>query len=133
MIQKRLIRPDRLRRVPPSFNWVDHRLARDHYFERCDCVSLALYLFLVTVSDARGLSYYSEASLCRRLQIDPLELSAARTQLQKAGLVAFAKPLYQVLSLDPETPPPGANAVPRAGQPLSAADILKRLAQGGGL
>ena len=37
MIQKRFIRPERLRQVPPSFNWVDHRLVRDHYIERCDC------------------------------------------------------------------------------------------------
>lgn len=128
MIQKRLIRPDRLRQVPPSFNWVDHRLVRDHYIDRCDCTSLALYLFLVTVSDVQGLSYYSDASVCRRLKIDPLQLSAARSQLEKNGLIAFHKPLYQVLGLDPVDP--GASAQ-RAGQTLSAADILKRLAQGG--
>lgn len=132
MIQKQLIRPDRLRQVPPSFNWVDHRLVRDHYIERCDCTSLALYLFLVTVSDAQGLSYYSDASLCRRLKIDPLQLSAARMRLEKADLIAFRKPLYQVLSLDPATPPQASDAAERTGQTLSAADILKRLAQGGG-
>jgi len=132
MIQKRLLRPDRLRQVPPSFNWVDHRLVRDHYIERCDCLSLALYLFLVTVADVQGLSYYSDVSLCRRLKIDALQLSAARTQLEKAGLIAFAKPLYQVLSLEPATLPPGADSAPRAGQALSAADLLKRLMQGGG-
>lgn len=128
MIQKRPIRPDRLRQVPPSFNWVDHRLVRDHYIERCDCTSLALYLFLVTVSDVQGLSYYSDASLCRRLKIDPLQLSAARSQLEKAGLIAYRKPLYQVLSLDPE---PQAATEQRTGQTLSAADILKRITQGG--
>jgi len=131
MIQKRPIRPERLRQVPPSFNWIDHRLVRDHYIERCDCVSLALYLFLVTVSDAQGLSYYSDASVCRRLKIDPLQLSAARSQLERAGLIAYRKPLYQVLSLDAATGPatPGAQ---RVGQTLCAADILQRLAQGGG-
>jgi hypothetical protein len=117
--------------VPPSFNWVDHRLVRDHYLERCDCTSLALYLFLVTVSDVQGLSYYSDASVCRRLRIDPLQLSAARAQLEKAGLVAFEKPLYQVLSLDAGALPPAPGNAPRAGQTLSAADILKRLSQGG--
>lgn len=132
MIQKRLLRPDRLRQVPPSFNWVDHRLVRDHYLDRCDCTSLALYLFLVTVSDAQGLSYYSEASVCRRLKIDPLQLSAARVQLEKAGLIAFRKPLYQVLALDPVDGPATPGVEPRAGQTLSAADILKRIVQGGG-
>jgi hypothetical protein len=129
MIQKRLIRPDRLRQVPPSFNWVDHRLVRDHYLDRCDCTSLALYLFLVTVSDVQGLSYYSDASVCRRLKIDPFQLSVARSQLEKTGLIAFQKPLYQVLCLDRVDP---VDSAQRAGQTLSAADILKRLTQGGG-
>ena len=78
MIQKRLLRPERLRQVPPSFNWVDHRLVRHDYLDRCDAPRLALYLFLVTVADAQGLSYYSDASPCRQLKMDPLQLSAAR-------------------------------------------------------
>lgn len=131
MIQKRLLRPDRLRQVPPSFNWVDHRLVREGYLERCDCTALALYLFLITVSDVQGLSYYSDASLCRRLKIDPLQLSNARAQLEKAGLVAYHKPLYQVLSLEPAPLAP-APAAERAGQTLSVADIFKRLNPGGG-
>jgi len=133
MIQKRLLRPDRVRQVPPSFNWVDHRLVRDRHLDRCDCTALALYLFLVTVSDAQGLSYYSDASLCRRLKIDPFQLSAARQQLEHAELVAYRKPLYQVLSLDPTAAPAPANSTPepRAGQVQSAADILKRVLQGG--
>lgn len=131
MIRKRLLRPDRLREVPPSFNWVDHRLVGDGYIERCDCTALALYLFLVAVSDVQGLSFYSEASLCRRLKIDPLQLANARAQLERAGLVAYRKPLYQVLSLEPGALPPEAPAE-RAGQTLSVADIFKRLAPGGG-
>ena len=128
MIQKRLLRSDRLRQVPPSFNWIDHRLVRDHHLERCDCTALALYLFLVTVADVQGLSYYSDASVGRRLKLDPLQLSAARSQLEGTGLIAFHKPLYQVLSLDPGEV---AGSTQRAGQTLSAADILKRLMQGG--
>lgn len=131
MIQKRLLRPDRLRQVPPSFNWVDHRLVRDGYIERCGCTALALYLFLITVSDVQGLSYYSEASLCRRLKIDPLQLASARSQLENAGLVAYCKPLYQVLSLEPP-PLSSAPAAERAGQTLSVADLFKRLTPGGG-
>jgi hypothetical protein len=131
MIQKRLLRPDRLRQVPPSFNWVDHRLVRDHYLERCDCAALALYLFLVIVSDVQGLSYYSDASICRRLKIDLLQLANARAQLEKAGLVAYGKPLYQVLSLEPATLSP-SDPAERAGQTLSLADIFKRLTPGGG-
>jgi hypothetical protein len=131
MIEKRLIRPDRVRQVPPSFNWVDHRLVRERYIERCDCTALALYLFLVTVSDVQGLSYYSDASICRRLKIEPLHLSAARRQLEHADLIAYRQPLYQVLSLESGAPIV-ASSQPRTGQTQSAADILKRILQGGG-
>jgi len=131
MIHKQLIRPDRVRQVPPSFNWVDHRLVRDNHIKGCDCTSLALYLFLVTVSDVQGLSYYSDAAICRRLTIDPLQLSSARRQLEKADLIAFRKPLYQVLSLDCPAMA-GSATEKRAEQVQSAADILRRVLQGGG-
>jgi hypothetical protein len=131
MIHKQLIRPDRVRQVPPSFSWVDHRLVRDHHIDRCDCTSLALYLFLVTVSDVQGLSYYSDTAICRRLKIDSLQLSSARSQLERADLIAFRKPLYQVLSLDPAALSVSVPQ-PRAEQVQSAADILKRVFQAGG-
>lgn len=130
MIHKRILRPDRLRRVPPSFSWVDHRLVRHNYISRCDCPALALYLFLITVSDVEGLSYYSQAALCRYLKLKPEELTPARVQLQQADLIAYQKPLYQVLSLEePSTPAAGASE--RSGQCQSAADILRRALQGG--
>jgi hypothetical protein len=130
MIHKQLIRPDRLRQVPPGFNWVDHCLVREGYIQRCDCPSLALYLFLVTVSDVQGLSYYSDTAICRRLKMDSVQLSAARRQLEQADLIAYRKPLYQVLSLDP-VPPPTALPEKRAQQVQSVADILKRALEGG--
>lgn len=98
---KRLLNPERLRKVPPQFSWIDHRLAQENYFTRCDYSAWTLYLFLVSVADAEGLSYYSDASLMRRLKMDALQLSAGRHQLLQAGLIAYEKPLYQVLSLDP--------------------------------
>jgi hypothetical protein len=51
------------------------------------------------------LSYYSDQAICRRLGIEPATLAAARLHLQKADLIAYQKPLYQVLSLeDPSSP-----------------------------
>lgn len=125
MIEKRLIRPERLRQVPASFSWLDHRLVRHNYMARCDCSALALYLFLVTVADAQGLSYYSDASVCRRLNFKPEELQGARHQLEQADLIAYRKPLYQVLSL----PEPSASTLPASspsGQSQSVAEILRR-------
>ena len=101
MIKKRPIYPQRLRRVPSQFSWVDHRLVRDRHIESCSHPALALYLFLVTVADQEGLSYYSDASVMSRLGMDAQTLSSARQNLIQEGIVAYEDPMYQVLSLDP--------------------------------
>ncbi len=131
-MKKHLIRPDRLRQVPTGFSWVDHRLVRQNYIERCDCVDLALYLFLITVSDAQGLSYYSDQAICRRLQIEPAALTSARVHLQKAELVAYQKPLYQVLSLEQASEAAASPASPRTEAVQSISQILGRALKGGG-
>jgi len=100
-MKKHVLCPERLRKVPPQFSWVDHRLVRENYFTRCEHSAWALYLFLVSVADVDGLSYYSDASLMRRLKLDPVQLSASRQQLLQVGLIAYEKPLYQVLNLEP--------------------------------
>jgi hypothetical protein len=105
MVVKRLLCPERVRRLPARFSWVDQRLVRDRHIERCDAKAAALYLMLVTVGDAQGLSYYSDAALSRCLSLDPPRLIRARADLIRAGLIAYARPLYQVLALDP--PPAG--------------------------
>jgi hypothetical protein len=131
MINKRPLRPDRLRQIPTSFSWVDHRLVRQNYLQRCDCPALALYLLLVTVGDVQGLSYYSDRSICHRLKLDLAQLAAARALLQKADLVVHQKPLYQVLSLESGLEPtPDAGA--RHQQSLSVAQILRRALEPGG-
>src|SRR5260370_12530212 len=104
MIIKRLLRPNRARQIPSTFSWVDHRLIRQHHRRACDHRAWALYLFLVTVGDAQGLSYYSDAAIGRQLKLDLLQLAAARQQLEQAQLIAYQKPLYQVLALPESTP-----------------------------
>ena len=117
-MEKRVLNPERLRKVPPQFSWIDHRLVQENYFVRCDHSAWALYLFLTSVADAQGLSYYSDASLMRRLTMDPLALAASRQQLVQAGLIAYEKPLCQVLSLEP------ADA-PRSG-PIRVGELLRQ-------
>ncbi len=97
---KRLLCRERVRRVPSQFSWVDQRLVRERHIERCDVQALALYLFLVTVADAQGLSYYSDATLARSLSMDGARLGQGRADLIRAGLIAYERPLYQVLALD---------------------------------
>ncbi|MGH8611318.1 MAG: hypothetical protein ACREVF_05095 [Burkholderiales bacterium] len=102
---KRVLRPEALRRIPRQFSWIDQRLVSNHHIERCDAAALALYLFLVTVADAQGLSYYGEAKLTKSLSMPAAQLQKARADLIRLNLIAYAAPLYQVLALDPPAPP----------------------------
>lgn len=113
-MDKRPIAPAKLRRVPQQFSWVDQRLVRERYIDQLSPHACALYLFLVTVADAQGLSYYADPSLGQRLSMTSTELHQARQALITRGLLAYQRPLYQVLALDAaprEVPPrvaPGA-------------------------
>jgi len=123
--------PKRRRRIPPQFSWVDHRLVRDGHIEGRSAEALALYLFLVTVADADGLSWYSEPVLCRSLSWVLATLRHVRDELRSAGLVAYRKPLYQVLDLSPELVTHKRAEQGRAGEAVAIGDILKGLAAGG--
>jgi len=123
--------PKRRRRIPPQFSWVDHRLIRDGHIKGRSVEALALYLFLVTVSDADGLSWYSEAALCRMLSWTPPQLRQARRELCEADLLAYRKPLYQVLDLSPvpimlKRPDRGGT-----GEAVAISEILQGLMTGG--
>lgn len=85
--------------MPAQFSWVDQRLVRDRHLDHLDVYAAALYLFLVTVADAQGLSWYGDISMAARLSIDEIRLRHARDDLIRAGLLAYARPLHQVLAL----------------------------------
>lgn len=126
MTHKILLLPDRQRQIPASFSWVDHRLIRQNRLRDCEPVAWALYLFLVTVADVQGLSYYSDVSASRTLKIDPLQLARARQQLVRCDLIAYRRPLYQVLALED----PGTPSSERSGEVQSVADLLKKVMGG---
>jgi len=120
------IYPHMIRRVPDQFSWVDHRLVRERYIDSLSNSAAALYLFLVTVSDARGMSYYGDASLKKRLDMNEDMLGKAREALVEQRLIAFRKPLYQVLALDHRREP-----VVVTGEPCSMSQILRQMMGGG--
>lgn len=99
MIQKEIINLGRRRKLPEGFGWVDHRLVRENWLEKFSSESLALYLFLVTVGDEDGVSWYSNETVCRKLNFGAEILRSARHELVGGGLVAYKKPHYQVLEL----------------------------------
>lgn len=130
MTRKQLICRQRLRTLPSQFSWLDQRLVRDGYIDRCDHKALALYLFLVTVADAQGLSYYADATVSKRLSLQQASLQRARQSLIEAQLIAYQAPLYQVLALDgarSSVPEQQSASVPRTqtNRPMALAELLK--------
>ncbi len=131
MIKKRLLIPGRVRRIPAHFSWIDHRLVRHELLRQCDSAAWALYLVTAAVADAQGLSYYSDASMSRMLHLEFAQLEQARRQLVDADVLAYEKPLYQVLDL---REPQAVMAVEqRIKEPLSAGQILQRILSHGGV
>ena len=96
---KRPIDPQRIRPIPHQFAPLDRRLVSQHYVRRMNLEQIALYTFLACVSDAEGLSFYSEERLCRELGLSLHGLWDARDALVAAGLLLYRRPVYQLLEL----------------------------------
>jgi hypothetical protein len=128
-MQKRPLCLHKLRKVPKQFSWVDQRLVRDGHIDQLSHEACTLYLFLVTVADAQGLRFYSEQSLCQRLSMTPAVLRQARQALIVCALVAYQRPLYQVLALDRDTMRPVAERLPPSGdeEPVDLKAVFKQI------
>ena len=105
MAIKRLLCPDRVRKIEGSFSWIDHRFVTEGFLLDLSMVEILLYFFLVAVSDRNGLSFYHDDRIASLLKIDLPALGKARQGLVRRSLLAYDPPLYQVLSLPPKPIP----------------------------
>ena len=94
--------PARVRTLPGHFAWIDHRL-RDRLRD-LSLAEIALLLFLHLAADKRGLSFWADATIARKLHLGEGDVVQARFRLVAKGLVAYRYPLYQILSLSDERP-----------------------------
>ena len=120
-VEKRPVVPDRIRKVPDGFSWVDRRFVRDGLIAPLSRAEIVLYFFLAAVADREGLSYYGDATLAALLKLTPGDLEGARRGLVAADLIAFARPLYQVLSI--------TSPASRGGGPSAIGEILRGLGE----
>jgi hypothetical protein len=127
-VSKRVLCPERLRRVSRPFGWVDVRLIREERLKGCSPTAWGLYLFWVTVADAQGLSYYSDTSVARRMGISLEAVATGRSELIRAGLVAYEAPLIQVLALD--RPEPSVRRPLPSAAGILLGDVMRSLAGG---
>lgn len=98
-MKKRILNRSRLRTIQGGFAFIPHRFIKDGFIKRLGPDELLLYLFLILVSDAYGLSYYGNSSICRLLGLNLSALERGRQILIDEDLIAFEAPLYQVLEL----------------------------------
>ena len=105
MILKRILCPQRLRKIEGSFGWIDHRFVTGGFLHELCAVEILLYFFLAAVSDRNGLSFYHDDRIASLLKIDLPALGKARETLIQRSLLAYDPPLYQVLSLPPRPVP----------------------------
>lgn len=99
MIKKEPLIPARVRKIEYPFGWIPHRFITNGYAGGCTREELLMYIFLTTVSDKSGLSFYGDKRICSVLGIDQQVLEDTRRILEAKGLIAYQKPLYQLLSL----------------------------------
>lgn len=99
MIKKRILNPDRIRRICGGFSFIPHRFLTDGFLASLRQDELLLYLFLVIVSDRNGLSYYSYDAICSLLQMGLDQYIDARNALMDKDLIVFDGTVFQVLEL----------------------------------
>jgi hypothetical protein len=105
MIKKKVLVPERIRRIEGGFSFIPHRFISDGFLTNLTQEELLLYLFLVLASDRYGLSFYSYDAICSLLQLSLDEYIEARDGLIEKDLIAYDGTLFQVLDL-PENPVP---------------------------
>ena len=103
MITKKILNPDRIRRIDGGFSFIPHRFLADGFLKSLSPPELLLYIFLVLAADRYGLSFYSYDRICSFLHLSVEQYIEARNGLIKKDLIAFDGTLFQVLEL-PATP-----------------------------
>jgi hypothetical protein len=118
MLDKRLLDPNRIRKIQGSFSWVDHRFITGGFLVDLSTIEILLYLFLVAVCDRNGISFYHQDKIASLLKIDLASLGKAREGLIHRFLLAYEPPLYQILSLParPVAPLPPEEIITRERQ-----------------
>jgi len=130
MIKKKILNPNRIRRIDGGFSFIPHRFLTDGFLSSLNPKELLLYFFLVLVSDRHGLSFYSYDAICSLLQLTLDDYRQARDSLIDKNLIVFDGTLFQVLELPlkPVDSSPSGPAVDSSQKDVPAAigDIISR-------
>jgi len=126
MIIKKIINPDRVRHVNGGFSFIPHRFLADGFLTSLSQQEVLLYFFLILASDRNGLSYYSNGSICKSLQLDIDAYLKARDGLLQKGLIAFDSTIFQVLELPPKPISPDLDRSPSAQRSSTISHLIRK-------
>jgi hypothetical protein len=85
-----------------SYSIIDHQILHGGYLYRLSHEAMALYLFLVTVGDHDGRSFYADINIMAILRFDDRQLDAARRELLRECLIDYRKPYWRVNNIQRE-------------------------------
>jgi hypothetical protein len=125
MITKRIINPQRIRRINGGFSFIPHRFLTGGFLSVLNADQLLLYFFLVIAGDNNGLSFYSYDSICNLLQMPLEQYLRARDSLIENDLIAFDGTIFQVLEL-----PATAPASKHRSRPLKLDALIEKTLKG---
>ena len=110
--------PKRVRKIPKSFAWIDHRLLRHGFLPVMSHEEQGLYLFLLLAGDRNAVSFYRKEKICQAVDLDFQQFEIARDRLITLDLIAFQpytvlspNGFYQVLPVNGQPPQFGADVV----------------------
>ncbi|TFH14230.1 MAG: hypothetical protein E4H02_10290 [Lentisphaerales bacterium] len=98
-VMKQPVDPERVRTMPKQFGAVDRRLVYRKHIRCMSTEQIALYVFLECVSDAEGLSFYSDERICEYLHFSLNGLWKDREGLVQGCFLLYSRPIYQLLNL----------------------------------
>ncbi|MEK7757419.1 MAG: hypothetical protein AAB385_09455 [Planctomycetota bacterium] len=113
------LEPCRIRYPKGAYGWVDLRMVTEGHLQALDPSSALTYLFLCTVGNREGISFWNRSRMARTLNLPVETVDAALRTLAGADLIAATERIVQVLPV----PVRGASqtAAPQATTPLPTA------------
>lgn len=99
------LEPRRVRRPRGAYGWVDLRAVTQGHLEKVGTAAALTYLFVCSVGDTAGLSFWSRERMGRILGLDEEVLQEALGKLVAADLIARQGQIVQVLPVPGSTAP----------------------------
>lgn len=91
------LEPRRVRYPKGAYGWTDLRIVTEGHLRGLGPEAALVYLFLCTVGNRAGISFWSRARIAQMLNLTPVQIDTALARLIAADLIAANDRVVQVL------------------------------------